>query len=222
MSSRPSAWTLNGNGITVSNDIWEQMKQNDDRDFGFVSKPRASDSMPIASSRSSKRRRSLGDPLRMGMVFPVSTHNYELQVLACRFGHQSRVLHEERTRLEPRTRMCLLSVTPPPQMPATLDQGTIQGYCVGEPWNQQAVFKRHRRSGRHESTRSGRTTPRRSSASREEWAEKHPNTDDRNHEGADSSGQVVGRQHRRIERRRSRFSRRASTSARTRKSLRPA
>ncbi|HBP74364.1 MAG TPA: nitrate ABC transporter substrate-binding protein, partial [Alcanivorax sp.] len=35
----------------------------------------------------------------------------------------------------------LLSVTPPPQMPATLEAGTIHGYCVGEPWNQQAVFK---------------------------------------------------------------------------------
>jgi nitrate/nitrite transport system substrate-binding protein len=32
-------------------------------------------------------------------------------------------------------------VTPPPQIPATLEAGTIQGYCVGEPWNQQAVFK---------------------------------------------------------------------------------
>ncbi|MBC8378993.1 MAG: ABC transporter substrate-binding protein, partial [Planctomycetes bacterium] len=35
----------------------------------------------------------------------------------------------------------LLSVTPPPQMPSTMDSGTIVGYCVGEPWNQQAVFK---------------------------------------------------------------------------------
>jgi nitrate/nitrite transport system substrate-binding protein len=35
----------------------------------------------------------------------------------------------------------ILSVTPPPQMPATLESGTIFGYCVGEPWNQQAVFK---------------------------------------------------------------------------------
>jgi nitrate/nitrite transport system substrate-binding protein len=26
-------------------------------------------------------------------------------------------------------------------MPATLEAGTIFGYCVGEPWNQQAVFK---------------------------------------------------------------------------------
>jgi nitrate/nitrite transport system substrate-binding protein len=26
-------------------------------------------------------------------------------------------------------------------MPATMEAGTINGYCVGEPWNQQAVFK---------------------------------------------------------------------------------
>jgi nitrate/nitrite transport system substrate-binding protein len=26
-------------------------------------------------------------------------------------------------------------------MPATLEAGTINGYCVGEPWNQQAIFK---------------------------------------------------------------------------------
>ncbi|MDO8696703.1 MAG: ABC transporter substrate-binding protein, partial [Pseudomonas sp.] len=32
-------------------------------------------------------------------------------------------------------------VTPPPQMPATMEAGTISGYCVGEPWNQQAVIK---------------------------------------------------------------------------------
>ena len=35
----------------------------------------------------------------------------------------------------------LLAVVPPPQMPATMAQGTIQGYCVGEPWNQQAVLR---------------------------------------------------------------------------------
>ena len=35
----------------------------------------------------------------------------------------------------------LLSVTPPPQMPATMEAGTINGYAVGEPWNQQAVAK---------------------------------------------------------------------------------
>src|SRR3970282_391289 len=35
----------------------------------------------------------------------------------------------------------LMSVPRPPQMPATLEAGTIHGYCVGEPWNQQAVFR---------------------------------------------------------------------------------
>ena len=34
-----------------------------------------------------------------------------------------------------------LSVTPPPMMPTVLEAGNIQGYCVGEPWNQQAVAK---------------------------------------------------------------------------------
>ena len=33
----------------------------------------------------------------------------------------------------------LLSVTPPPQMPATLEAGTINGYSVGEPGNRRAV-----------------------------------------------------------------------------------
>ena len=35
----------------------------------------------------------------------------------------------------------LISVTPPPQMPATLEAGTIDGYTVGEPWNQAVVAK---------------------------------------------------------------------------------
>ncbi|MBK1859715.1 ABC transporter substrate-binding protein, partial [Cerasicoccus arenae] len=30
---------------------------------------------------------------------------------------------------------------PPPMMPTVLEAGNIQGYCVGEPWNQQAVVK---------------------------------------------------------------------------------
>jgi nitrate/nitrite transport system substrate-binding protein len=34
-----------------------------------------------------------------------------------------------------------LSTTPPPQMPSTLESGQNVAYCVGEPWNQQAVAK---------------------------------------------------------------------------------
>ncbi|MEM1050420.1 MAG: CmpA/NrtA family ABC transporter substrate-binding protein, partial [Pseudomonadota bacterium] len=81
-----------------------------------------------------------GKPFKMGMVFPVSTHNYEL-----RYWLASGAIHPgfySRTDVSGQIQAdALLSVTPPPQMPATLEAGTIHGYCVGEPWNQQAVFK---------------------------------------------------------------------------------
>src|SRR5690606_34525335 len=83
-----------------------------------------------------------GEPFNMAMVFPVSTHNYELRYwlaaggihpgfYAPQHGDVSGTLEAD----------VLLSVTPPPQMPATLEAGTIHGYSVGEPWNQQAIFK---------------------------------------------------------------------------------
>ncbi|MEL6226822.1 MAG: CmpA/NrtA family ABC transporter substrate-binding protein, partial [Pseudomonadota bacterium] len=81
-----------------------------------------------------------GKPFKMGMVFPVSTHNYEL-----RYWLASGGIHPgfySPTDVSGTVKAdALLSVTPPPQMPATLEAGTIHGYCVGEPWNQQAVFK---------------------------------------------------------------------------------
>jgi nitrate/nitrite transport system substrate-binding protein len=76
----------------------------------------------------------------MGMVFPVSTHNYELRYWLAAGGLNpgyytaSDVSGTKNADVQ-------LSVTPPPQMPATMEAGTINGYCVGEPWNQQAVFK---------------------------------------------------------------------------------
>ena len=81
-----------------------------------------------------------GKKLQMGMVFPVSTHNYEI-----RYWLAASKIHPgfySKTDLAGRTDAAVeLSVTPPPQMPATLEAGTISGYCVGEPWNQQAVAK---------------------------------------------------------------------------------
>jgi nitrate/nitrite transport system substrate-binding protein len=84
--------------------------------------------------------RADGKPFNMGMVFPVSTHNYELRYWLAAgaihpgFYSPSDVSGQIKADV-------LLSVTPPPQMPATLEAGTIHGYCVGEPWNQAAVFK---------------------------------------------------------------------------------
>jgi nitrate/nitrite transport system substrate-binding protein len=83
-----------------------------------------------------------GKPFKMGMVFPVSTHNYELRYwLAAgglKPGYYAPHKGDTAGTLDADV---LLSVTPPPQMPSTMEAGTIEGYCVGEPWNQQAVFK---------------------------------------------------------------------------------
>jgi len=128
---------LNGNGITVSNDIWKQMQKNDPKlDSPTPPHPITADSLvPIVEAGKKK-----GDPLKMGMVFPVSTHNYEIRYWLAAAGIDPGMYTDKDTTGTVGADV-LLSVTPPPQMPATLEAGTIGGYCVGEPWNQQAVIR---------------------------------------------------------------------------------
>jgi len=67
---------LNGNGITVSNDVWDTMSQHiPDNADGKPEHPiSASALLPVVEAA-----RDRGERFRMGMVFPVSTHNYELR-----------------------------------------------------------------------------------------------------------------------------------------------
>ncbi|GAA0690925.1 CmpA/NrtA family ABC transporter substrate-binding protein [Marinobacterium maritimum] len=130
---------LNGNGITVSNDIWQQMKEHI---------PMGEDGKPVHPIKADylkpvvDKYRAEGKPFNMGMVFPVSTHNYELRYWLAAGGiHPGYYAPHKGDTSGQQQADALLSVTPPPQMPATLEAGTIYGYCVGEPWNQQAVFK---------------------------------------------------------------------------------
>ena len=132
----PLSMDLNGNGITVSNEIWEQMKPHVPMKDGKPVHPIKADYLkPVV-----EKYKAEGKPFNMGMVFPVSTHNYELRYwLAAGDIHPG---FYSKTDISGQILGdALLSVTPPPQMPATLEAGTIYGYCVGEPWNQQAVFK---------------------------------------------------------------------------------
>ncbi len=127
---------LNGNGITVSNDIWRQMKPHIPHEDGKPVHPIKADALkPVVD-----KYKSEGKPFNMGMVFPVSTHNYELRYWLAAGGIHPGFYGKNDTSGQIDAD-ALLSVTPPPQMPATLEAGTIYGYCVGEPWNQQAVFK---------------------------------------------------------------------------------
>lgn len=133
----PFSMDLNGNGITVSNEVWEMMKPHLEMqaDGKPVHPIPASALKPVVEAF-----RAQGRPFNMGMVFPVSTHNYELRYWLASGGIHPGFYSTSDISGQIKAE-ALLSVTPPPQMPATLEAGTINGYCVGEPWNQQAVFK---------------------------------------------------------------------------------
>lgn len=133
----PFSMDLNGNGITVSNEVWDQMLPHIPKmDDGRPQHPISAEALaPVVDAF-----RAEGKPFNMGMVFPVSTHNYELRYWLAAGGLHPGYYSPENVTGQIAADV-FLSVTPPPQMPATLEAGTIHGYCVGEPWNQQAVFK---------------------------------------------------------------------------------
>lgn len=125
----PLSLDLNGNAITVSNKVWTQIE-------GKL--PKGPDGRVLHPVSASVLK---GMPLKWGMVFPVSPHNYELRYWLAAGGiHPGYYLPGDvagNTGAQMQ-----ISVTPPPQMPSTLEAGTIDGYSVGEPWNQAAVNKK--------------------------------------------------------------------------------
>ncbi|MGV8953010.1 MAG: CmpA/NrtA family ABC transporter substrate-binding protein, partial [Cypionkella sp.] len=134
----PFSMDLNGNAITVSNEVWDLMKPN--LTMGADGLPQhpisAAALLPVINEFADE-----GRPFNMGMVFPVSTHNYELRYWLAAGGVNPGFYSPDDVSGQIGAK-AYLSVTPPPQMPATMEAGTIDGYCVGEPWNQAAVFKK--------------------------------------------------------------------------------
>lgn len=162
---------LNGNGITVSDEVWKLMKPTLPKDAD--GKPHhpidAKYLKPVIENFKSQ-----GRTFSMGMVFPVSTHNYELRYWLAAGGINPGFYSPGNITGQIQAD-AFLSVTPPPQMPATLEAGTISGYCVGEPWNQQAVFKG---VGVPVITdyEIWKNNPEKVLGVKADWAEKHPNT----------------------------------------------
>jgi nitrate/nitrite transport system substrate-binding protein len=127
---------LNGNGTTVSNEVWALMKPHLPMEDGKPKHPiKAEYLKPVI-----EKFKAEGKSFKMAMVFPVSTHNYELRYWLAAGGIHPGYYSASDITGQIQADV-LLSVTPPPQMPATLEAGTINGYSVGEPWNQQAVAK---------------------------------------------------------------------------------
>ncbi len=148
---------LNGNAITVSNALYEKMQSL---------APEAMKERPL-SARALKavidsNKKTGGEPLNFAMVFPYSTHNYELRYWMAAAG------------IDP-DRDVRLVVVPPPQMVGQLEKGSIDGYCVGEPWNAQAVQAGlgHTLITKYEIWNN---SPEKVLGVTQEWAEQYPNT----------------------------------------------
>jgi nitrate/nitrite transport system substrate-binding protein len=162
---------LNGNAVTVSNRIWKRMQEVEPRLRA------AQPEHPITAAALKpivEEQKARGEPLRMAMVFPLSTHNYELRYWLAAAGIHPGFYTESDSRGMADADV-LLSVTPPPQMPATLASGTIDGYCVGEPWNQQAL-KMEVGVPVTTSLDIWKNRPEKVLGVTSDWAERHPNT----------------------------------------------
>ena len=71
--------------------------------------------------------RGRGEPLVFGIPFLYSSHHFLLRAWLASHGMLA-------------GRDVRLVVVPPPQMPAHLKAGHLDGYCVGEPWNTVATL----------------------------------------------------------------------------------
>lgn len=119
----PMALNLNGNAVTLAPGLHE--------DVMAALAPGADPADPRATGAAfasvARARRARGDePPTLGMTFPFSTHNYQLRLWLAAAG----LVPDEDVRL---------SVVPPPFMVDALEQGHVEGFCVGAPWNSVAV-----------------------------------------------------------------------------------
>jgi ABC-type nitrate/sulfonate/bicarbonate transport system substrate-binding protein len=121
----PLALGLNGNAVVVSNDLHAAIVQ---AATGNLSDPAATGA---ALARVVVAGRKLGvEPLVFGMVFPFSSHNYQLRYWMAAAG------------IDP-DRDIQLVVLPPPYMADALAKGQLHGFCVGAPWASVAVAQGH-------------------------------------------------------------------------------
>ncbi len=134
----PISLDLNGNAITLSNKVYAMIAPTLPK--GADGKPTHPISAAVLKPVAAKLKAE-GKPLKMGMVFPVSPHNYELRYWLAAGGINPG-FYLPKDVAGTTGADIQLSVTPPPQMPSTMEAGTIDGYSVGEPWNQAAVAKK--------------------------------------------------------------------------------
>jgi nitrate/nitrite transport system substrate-binding protein len=112
---------LNGNALTLSQALWQEIEEAAPE---LAAKGPPLDARAIAAVVA-KRAASGRPQLVLASVFPYSVQHYMVRLWLSSAG------------LDP-DRDVRLTIVPPPHTVAHLSGGVIDGYCVGEPWNQQA------------------------------------------------------------------------------------
>jgi len=127
----PFSLDINGKAVTISNRVYDAIEPNLPRGAdGKITHPVSAAALkPVVAAG-----RAAGKPFKMAMVFPVSTHNYVLRYWLAAGGLNPGYYLPGDTAGTTGADV-QLSVTPPPQMPATLEAGTIDGFSVVDPSN---------------------------------------------------------------------------------------
>jgi NitT/TauT family transport system ATP-binding protein len=148
----PMALGLGGNAVTVSAALWEAMASH-----GATADLDAARAGCALKAALAGRR---GRAPRFAVVHPHSGHNYELRYWLAACG------------IDP-DRDIEIVILPPPLMADALGAGTVDGYCVGEPWNTVAVALGH---GHIATVKAAiwRSSPEKVLGAQAEWAERHP------------------------------------------------
>lgn len=142
---------LGGNTVTVSAALWEAMAAEGAPD-DFAPGPVGAALRTVVRKRAGK--------LRLAVVHPYSSHNYELRYWLAASG-----IHPDRD--------VELVIVPPPLMADALAAGRIDGFCVGEPWGSVAVASG---AGRIATVKAALwpRSPEKVLGVTERWAEAHP------------------------------------------------
>lgn len=147
----PVVLGLGNNGVTVSDALWRAMADHG-APGDLVAKPAGLALARVVAVSSRK--------LRFGVVHQTSSHNYELRYWLAASG-----IHPDRD--------VEIVVLPPPLLPDALGAGSIDGYCVGEPWNSVGVATK----GAHIATVKAsiwQSSPDKVIGMRASWAKEHP------------------------------------------------
>lgn len=142
---------LGNNAITVSSDLWTSMAEAG-APGDLVAGPAGRALAQVVKTSDRK--------LRFGVVHQTSSHNYELRYWLAASGIMP-------------DRDVEIVVLPPPLLPEALGAGSLDGYCVGEPWNSVGVV---RHGARIATTKSSiwQWSPDKAIGMRTDWAERNP------------------------------------------------